>query len=207
MQLTAAAVTPPAERPARRLAEEADAVAAADDACVRPLRLDVVVSTDRLKLKGGSMSSASITTSARGVILTGQNYVDVELCLPRCPKGEEFLVQGVHVGPEIETGATSQTVQYLQLWGVSVPVYQRYANGGSLKVSLTAISAGPQHVWASIPAGQSWPFPGPLPVRIFLLSGGPAQHRFEFNIHITGIYGEPFVCRCRTKVRTRAKRR
>lgn len=164
------------------------------------------------------MPSASITTSARGVILTGQQYVDVDFCLPTCAKGEEFLVQGVHVGPEIEVGATSLTVQYLPLWGISVPVYQHSASGAAtLKVALTAISPGPRHVWASIPAGQAWALPGKLPVRISLLSGGPAQHRFEFNIHITGVCGEPFACPTRTKdrpnlnqpgVRTaRAKRR
>lgn len=131
------------------------------------------------------MPSASITTSARGVILTGQNYVDVELCFPRCPRGEEFLVQGVHVGPEIETGSTSLTVQYLHLWGISVPVYQRYAIGGSLKVALTAVSAGPQHVWVSIPAGQKLAVPW-VPARSHLSAewrAGPTPLRIQHPHH------------------------
>ena len=155
-------------------------------------------------LKG---ASAPITTSARGVILPGQSYVDVELCVPTCPRGEDFLVQGVHVGPEIEIGATSLTVQHLPRWGISVPVYQRYSTAANQKVALTAIAAGAQHVSASIPAGQSWAFPGSLIVRIQLLSGGPAQHRFEFNLHITGACGEPFRCANRTKARKRSKKR
>jgi hypothetical protein len=51
-------------------------------------------------------------------------YVDVDVCLPRCPRGEEFLVQSVHVGPEIVIGATSLTAQYLPQWCVSLPIYQ-----------------------------------------------------------------------------------
>ena len=152
-------------------------------------------------------ASAPITTSARGVILAGQTYTDVELCVPMCAKGEEFLVQGVHVGPEIEIGATSLTVQYLPKWGISVPVYQRYSTVASQQVALTAIAPGAQHVSASIPAGQSWAMPGPLRVRIQLLSGGPAQHRFEFNIHITGVCGEPFRCATAPKARRRSKKR
>lgn len=155
------------------------------------------------------MPSESITTSARGVILQGQTYVDVNVCLPACRSEEEFLVQGVHVGPEIVIGATSLTAQYLPLWGVSVPVYQRYA-GASVQVALTAISPGPQHVWATIPAGQSTgPLSGLLPVRVTLLSGGPATHRFEFNIHVTGICGTAFVCSQRRTLQrpSRAKRR
>ena len=48
----------------------------------------------------------SITTSARAVILPGQTSVNVDICLPQCGRGE-FMVQGIHVGPEVEIGNTA----------------------------------------------------------------------------------------------------
>ncbi|RKH65876.1 hypothetical protein D7V93_05280 [Corallococcus llansteffanensis] len=130
------------------------------------------------------------------MILVGQTSVEVELCLPDCARRTEFLVQGVHVGPEIVIGGTSIDVVNLPRWGVSVPVYELHPSA-ALQVALTALGQGAEHISATIPAGQSiGPISGAatLPVHITLLGGTPATHRFEFNVHVTGVCGTPFVC-------------
>ena len=134
-----------------------------------------------------------ITTSGRGVILAGTSFVDVDLPLPNCGS-DEFLVHGVQVGPEVNVGATQSSVVNLPRWAVSVPVYQRHT-GGSAKVSFNVLGEGPVHLSASLPAGQAIPHPNPstLPVRISILGGATATHRFEFNIHVAGSCGRAFV--------------
>lgn len=148
----------------------------------------------------------SITTSARAVILPGQTSVNVDICLPECRRGE-FLVQGVHVGPEVEIGNTSIDVIHLPKWAVTVPAYQLHP-GSALKVALTALSQGAEHVSATLPAGQSTSGAGlfSIPVTITLLGGVKATHRFEFNVHVTGVCGVPFTCQPkRPKKTTRRK--
>ncbi|MEA3357268.1 MAG: hypothetical protein U9Q67_02440 [Patescibacteria group bacterium] len=132
------------------------------------------------------------TTSARGVILTGKSFTDLDFSLPACPSGKEPLVLGVHVGPEVNVGATSQDVVNLPHWAVSVPVYQRFSSG-SIKVSLTALALGPEHISISLPAGQTVISPNQLKARISLLGGVTASHRFEFNVHISGTCGTAFI--------------
>lgn len=142
------------------------------------------------------MPANSVTTSARGVILVGQSFVDVDICLPKCARNQVFLVQGVHVGPEVTIGATSIDVVNLPKWAVSVPVYQQFPSA-QIQVALTALAQGAEHVWATLPAGQGiGPIAGSasLPVRITLLGGVKATHRFEFNVHVTGVCGAPFTC-------------
>ena len=115
---------------------------------------------------------------------------------PPAPRKSEFLVQSIHVGPEVIIGATSIDVINLPRWAVSVPVYQLYPSA-ALQVALTALAQGAEHITVTIPAGQSVrPIAGAgfIPVRITLLGGAPATHRFEFNVHLTGICGRPFVC-------------
>lgn len=56
------------------------------------------------------MPAESVTISGRGVILVGQSFVDVSICLPKCPRKKSFLVQGVHVGSEVIIGATGTDV-------------------------------------------------------------------------------------------------
>ncbi|MFI5450021.1 MAG: hypothetical protein ACHQ03_09715 [Candidatus Bathyarchaeia archaeon] len=142
-----------------------------------------------------------MTTSLKGVIFQGQSFVDVPLAVPPCPAGKQFLVQGVHVGPEVVIGSTQITVVDLPKWAVSVPVYQTYPTGQE-QVALVAIGNGAEHIWASIPAGQSILLVGDkIIVRIVLLGGtlGPpaklttASQRFEFNVHVWGCCGEPFI--------------
>jgi hypothetical protein len=142
------------------------------------------------------MPTAPITTSARGVILAGQSFVDVNICLPKCPRRTEFLVQSVHVGPEVIIGATAVDIVNLRNWAISVPVYQRVP-GAEIQVALTALGQGAEHISASLPAGQSvGPLAGSafIPVRIVILGGAVASHRFEFNIHLTGVCGNAFTC-------------
>src|ERR1700682_1511461 len=143
------------------------------------------------------MTATSVTISARGVILTGQTSVDVNICLPICPSKLEFLVQSVHVGPEVIIGATSIDVINLPRWAVSVPVYQLFSNpGAAVQVALTALAQGAEHITATIPAGQTVKPAGlySVPITITLLGGDPATRRFEFNVHLTGICRKPFVC-------------
>jgi hypothetical protein len=139
------------------------------------------------------MPAQSLTISARGVILVGQSFVDVNICMPKCPPKKAFLVQGVHVGPEVITGATSIDVINLPKWAVSVPVYQLFSSA-QIQVALTALSQGAEHVSATLPAGQSAPALASIPVRITLLGGVTATHRFEFNVHLTGVCGVVFTC-------------
>ncbi|MDX2193025.1 MAG: hypothetical protein NW201_06705 [Gemmatimonadales bacterium] len=146
------------------------------------------------------MSARSVTLSARGVILSGQSFVDVNVCLPKCPRKAQFLVQGVHVGPEVEVGATSIDVVRLPRWAVSVSVYQ-LSPAVAIRVPLTALAQGAEHISATIPAGQTiGPLAGSpfIPVRITLLGGVAATHRFEFNVHITGTCGDPYICTARS---------
>jgi hypothetical protein len=113
------------------------------------------------------------------------------------------LVQGVHVGPEIIIGATSISVINLPKWAVSVPVYQLFPSA-QIEVALTALSQGAEQVSATLPAGQSiGPLAGSasIPVRISLLGGVTATHRFEFNVHLTGTCGVAFTCRQEKKHR------
>jgi hypothetical protein len=118
----------------------------------------------------------------------------VELSVPTCEQSNEFLVQAVYVGPEVESGATSIEVVNLPKWAVSVPVYQQYNTGVQIKVSLTALGDGPEHVSAKLPAGQSiLSNSSNLIVRIILLGGSPASHRFEFKVHVTGFHGKAFI--------------
>ena len=122
------------------------------------------------------MLAKSVTTSARGVIFVGQTFVEVNICLPSCSSRLEFLVQSIHVGPEVIIGATSIDVINLPRWAVSVPVYQLYP-GAEEQVALTALAQGAEHITASIPAGQTvGPIAGSgsIPVRITLLGGAPA---------------------------------
>ncbi len=78
-----------------------------------------------------------------------------------------------------------------------MPVYQVFP-GAQIQVALTALSQGAEHVSATLPAGQSiGPIAGSasIPVRITLLGGITATHRFEFNIHLTGVCGVAFTCK------------
>jgi len=127
-----------------------------------------------------------MTISARGVILTGESFVDIKMSPPECPPGTELLIFGIHVGPEVEIGSTSIDVIHLPTWAVSVPLYQ-LSTSGAVKVAFTALAQGAQHISASLPAGQTnRPVSGiPLSVRIALLGGVKASHRFEFNVHLT----------------------
>jgi hypothetical protein len=70
-----------------------------------------------------------LTTSARGVILQGQLSTVVNLTVPGCSRGEDFLVKGVHVGPEVSVGNTNVEVVQLPRWAVEVPLYQTAAGG------------------------------------------------------------------------------
>lgn len=136
------------------------------------------------------MPSNPITISTKGVILPGETYCDINFPIPSCSGDMEFLIQGFHVGPEVCVGATSLEVIYLPIWAVSVPVFQRSLHG-SIQVALTAISHGPNHISVTIPSGQSTE--GFSTVRINLLGGVRATHRFEFNVHITGVCGVPYI--------------
>ncbi|NNG05780.1 MAG: hypothetical protein HKM95_16990 [Inquilinus sp.] len=133
------------------------------------------------------------TTSVRAVILPGASFTDVDLRVPDCGS-KEFLVHGVHVGPEVVGGATQSSVVNLQKWAVSVPVYQRNT-GGSIKVSFNVLGEGPVHLSSSLPGGQAILYPNlsTLPIRVSLLGGVTASHRFEFNIHVAGSCGNAFV--------------
>jgi len=135
---------------------------------------------------------ASTTTSARGVILSGQSYVIIEFPKPDCNASERFLVQGIQVSPEVGIGSTGTDVVHLPAWAVSVPVYQRHSSS-EIGVPLNAFGEGAQHVSASLPAGQATLPANEIMVRVKLLGGRTASRRFEFNIHITGKCGEPFV--------------
>ena len=130
------------------------------------------------------------TLSGRGVILVGATSVNVSLDVPACTaRNEQFLVLGVHVGPEVIIGATSIDVVNLPRWAASVPVYQRYATGGQIQVALNVLGNGAEHVAATLPGGQGVGPLDPLPVHITLLGGAAAMHRFEFNVHVTGACG------------------
>ena len=130
------------------------------------------------------------TLSGRGVILVGGSFADVSLDAPACPENaKEFLVLGMHVNPEVVIGATSTDVVNLPKWAASVPVFQRFTNGSQVQVALTVLANGPEHISATLPAGQSIGGFDPLVVRITVLGGTPASHRFEFNVHVTGACG------------------
>jgi len=127
------------------------------------------------------------TLSGRGVILEGGSFVDVSLNVPACPRNKDPLVLGLHVSPEVIGGASSLDVVNLPKWAASVYLYQRYT-GASISVPLTVLGQGPEHISANLPAGQSIDS-SPLVVRINLLGGTPASHRFDFNVHVTGACG------------------
>jgi hypothetical protein len=133
-----------------------------------------------------------ITLSGRGVILAGGNFVDVSLKVPACPRNREFLALGVHVSPEVFVGATSMDAVNLPKWAASVPVIQRFT-GTTTQVALTVLGQGPEHLSATLPAGQSIGGFNALIVRIILLGGTPASHRFEFNVHVTGACGSASI--------------
>ncbi len=133
------------------------------------------------------------TTSGIAVILPNLLDDTVDLQLPICDSGSP-LIQGVQVGPEIESGDTLIDVIELEYWGVTVPVYQKNESG-AIKVSLNALGYGPTHVTAVLPAGQAVLSATNLSVNIRVLGAfPPATHpRFTFNVHVWGICGEPFV--------------
>jgi hypothetical protein len=134
-----------------------------------------------------------LTSSARAVMLPGTISTSAEIELPDCtsPPGSKFLVKGVHVGPEIMIGNTRNDVVELDHWGVSVPVYQLHQYG-STKVSFTLIGNGPQALSGELPAGQATDT-ADLPVHIELLGVSTNDIRYEFNIHIWGSCGHPFI--------------
>ena len=134
----------------------------------------------------------SITTSARAVILQGEGYTTAEAAIPACPAGNKFLVNGLHVGPEILIGATSIDVTQLPKWGASLWIYQK-ASWGAFAVPLNLLGDGPQHLSVTLPSGQSSEFTTTLTTYIVLLGGVTAPKRFEFNVHITGYCGAQFI--------------
>ncbi len=162
----------------------------------RPLMMISLVFAALLVLSGcvHLQKYPGMTVSGRAVILPGQQYTDVLLPVPPCTLPEEFLVQGVHAGPELVIGNTQSSVARLPLWGISVPVYQRTQTGSRL-VALTAVANGPQALSAEIPAGQYMLGPNisALAIRISILGGTVAQDRFEFNVHVTGTCGVGYV--------------
>ena len=130
------------------------------------------------------------TLSGRGVILVGAKSAHVSLDVPACAKKkEQFLVLGVHVGPEVIIGATSIDVANLPRWAASVPVYQQYSTVAQIQVALNVLGNGAEHVSATLPGGQGVGTLNPLLVQITLLGGAAASHRFEFNVHVTGACG------------------
>ena len=132
------------------------------------------------------------TLSGLGVILAGGSYTDVSLKVPECSGSEKkFHVLGVHVGPIVTVGATSITVVNLPKWAASVAVFQNFTSpGGSRQVPLTVLGNGPEHISATLPAGQGiHDGSNELHVHITLLGGTPASHRFEFSVHVTGACG------------------
>ena len=139
---------------------------------------------------------AQLTTSARGVILQNQLSTVVNLPVPGCRAGEDFLVKGIHVGPEASVGNTNVDVVHLPRWAVEVPVYQGAAGGTTqLLVPLVGIGQGAEHVNVALPAGQGLlsPQPAAVEVKISLLGGTPAQRRFEFNVHLWGECGKRWI--------------
>jgi hypothetical protein len=141
---------------------------------------------------GPDTMSKWITLSGRGVILAGQQQTEIRMPVPTCASGKEFLVTGVQAAPEVAIGATSTEVTNLKLWAVSVPAYQRFSKGAQL-VPLTLIGQGPEHLSATLAAGQSlysvYDGGPPIIVTVSILGSSSATHRFEFNVHVTGSCG------------------
>lgn len=151
----------------------------------------VIAQQDGAWAVGVSGLTDRVTTSARVVLLAGDVIQNVSIPTPACPAGTDFLVTGVHAGPEVLIGATSINVVQLQHWAVSVPVFQ-FHGGGAFQAALTALGNGPEAISASIPAGQRI-FGSNVIVSVLILGGGGATQRFEFNVHLTGFCGVGFT--------------
>jgi len=145
-------------------------------------------------------SDLAITTSALAVILPNNwpPRAEARLGIPDCDYPNVFLVTAIHVAPEFEVGNTNRDVLKLGKWAVSVPVYQHYkdSSGGTAAVSVkfSVFGDGPNHLAASLPAGQAWPNGmGEFRATVWLLNGLIASDaRYEFNVHVTGRCGMPF---------------
>lgn len=134
-----------------------------------------------------------VTTSIHISLDTGTNSSDVTPRVLPCKQGHRFLVEAVSIGPEITAGTTANDVVQLPRWAASVALVQHFVHGAE-PVPLTLFGNGPEHISAELPQGQAIDAPGDeLPVRIALLGGKTATARFEFNVHVTGRCGIPFV--------------
>ena len=136
------------------------------------------------------MPPDEVTTSGQGVILAGETRTTVTLGRPTCD--DDFLVTAVHVGPVVDKGATATDVVNLPNWAVSVSMSQLAADS-SRPSPLTLLGQGPEHLSATLPAGQKAFGSTSVDVLILMLGGAPATHRFEFNVHVTGRCGSAFV--------------
>ena len=131
-----------------------------------------------------------VTTSTRLVILTGQASASARVPLPACP-GDRFLVRELVAVPEVLTGRTGTDVVTLGYWAVSASVYQVYG-GGAFQSALVAHGRGPAVAQAGLAGGQP-ALGSDAGVTVLLLGGVAAARRYEFNIHVSGACGEPFV--------------
>ena len=133
-----------------------------------------------------------ITLSGRAVILQGETFDTVSFPTPACPAGSQFLILGLQVGPEFIIGSTGTDVVNLGKWGAAVAVSQR-STGGAVTIPFTLLADGPVSVSGQLPAGQKSLGSTSVSVRVSLLGGVPAAYRFEFNVHVTGACGTPYV--------------
>ena len=137
------------------------------------------------------------TTSGQVVLLPGDQSETAQFPVPACPTGSQFLVTGLIAAPETEVGNTGNDVVNLGRWVAKVAVYQCYASTTCIQVPLTVLGNGPQHVAQRLEAGQALgntPPANPLFVTVQTLPvSAPNTARQQFNVHVTGICGVPFV--------------
>jgi hypothetical protein len=131
-----------------------------------------------------------VTTSTRLVVLAGQFYASARVPVPACP-GARFLVRELVATPEVLGGRTGTDVVTLGYWAVSAAVYQVFSNGAVVS-ALVAHGRGPAVAQVGIAGGQPT-LGSDAGVTAILLGGVTATRRYEFNIHLSGVCGEPFT--------------
>jgi hypothetical protein len=129
-----------------------------------------------------------ITTSTSVIIPANGVSQSVSPPIPACPGGTEFLVTSVTAAPDFFGNAN---ILQLPAWGVRVNVIQKFS-GGAIAQPILLYGNGPQHLSATLPAGQPTFFDAAPDVIVKILTG-PSPAGFTFIIHVSGYCGVAFV--------------
>jgi hypothetical protein len=155
------------------------------------LCVSFIVGSLSISVSANADKPEPITVSGEIVVVAGDQVESTTLTGPSCDQ-DQLLITHLHVAPSVETGNTLNDVVNLGDWAAYVEVFQSSAISVT-KIPLTVLGNGPQHLSATLPAGQQTFLGNPdifVEVRIL---GGVATHRFNFDVHVTAVCGEAYV--------------